>query len=309
MRRTAGASRSRSARPVWEEPPSIPGLIGKWVVLTVIVLAVLVPMWSVVVTSLSSRQTINEAGGMVMVPKGFDPSAYVTIFSGGQVARAVWTSVILTVVGTTFSLSLTVLAAYGLSRPGSLLHRPLLFLFLLTFLIYPGLVPTYLLVTGLGLKNTIWALIFAGAISAFNLVVIRAFFMNIPSELIDSARIDGAGEFRILTRIVMPLSKAVIAVVGLFYAVGYWNVYFNALLYIDDNDMWPVQRVLQSYILAGQSPSVTGTPVNLPGITATPPTLAIKMAVVVVTIIPAVLVYPFVQRHFTKGVITGAIKG
>jgi putative aldouronate transport system permease protein len=294
---------------VWEEPPSIPGLIGKWVVLTVIVLAVLVPMWSVVVTSLSSRQTINEAGGMVMVPKGFDPSAYVTIFSGGQVARAVWTSVILTVVGTTFSLSLTVLAAYGLSRPGSLLHRPLLFLFLLTFLIYPGLVSTYLLVTGLGLKNTIWALIFAGAISAFNLVVIRAFFMNIPSELIDSARIDGAGEFRILTRIVMPLSKAVIAVVGLFYAVGYWNVYFNALLYIDDNDMWPVQRVLQSYILAGQSPSVTGTPVNLPGITATPPTLAIKMAVVVVTIIPAVLVYPFVQRHFTKGVITGAIKG
>jgi len=263
----------------------------------------------VVVTSLSSRQTINEAGGMVMVPKGFDPSAYVTIFSGGQVARAVWTSVILTVVGTAFSLSLTVLAAYGLSRPGSLLHRPLLFLFLLTFLIYPGLVPTYLLVTGLGLKNTIWALIFAGAISAFNLVVIRAFFMNIPSELIDSARIDGAGEFRILTRIVMPLSKAVIAVVGLFYAVGYWNVYFNALLYIDDNDMWPVQRVLQSYILAGQSPSVTGTPVNLPGITATPPTLAIKMAVVVVTIIPAVLVYPFVQRHFTKGVITGAIKG
>ena len=107
----------------------------------------------------------------------------------------------------------------------------------------------------------------------------------------------------------LPLSQAVIAVVGLFYAVGYWNIYFNAVLYIDNNDMWPIQRVLQSYILAGQSPNVTGAPVSLPGITATPPTLAIKMAVVVVTVIPAIVVYPFVQRHFTKGVITGAVKG
>jgi putative aldouronate transport system permease protein len=287
----------------------VPGQLAKGTVLTLIVLAVLFPMWSVVVTSLSSRRTINEAGGMVVIPKGFDPSAYITIFSGGQVARAVWTSVVVTVIGTAFSLTLTVLAAYGLSRPGSVGHRSLLFLFLLTFLIYPGLVPSYLVITGLGLKNSIWALILASAISAFNLVVIRAFFMNIPPDLIDSARMDGAGEFRILTRIVMPLSRAVIAVVGLFYAVGYWNIYFNAVLYIDDNNMWPIQRVLQGYILAGQAPNVTGAPVSLPGITATPPTLAIKMAVVVVTVIPAVIVYPFVQRHFTKGVITGAIKG
>jgi putative aldouronate transport system permease protein len=108
---------------------------------------------------------------------------------------------------------------------------------------------------------------------------------------------------------VLPLSKAVVAVVGLFYAVGYWNVYFNAVLYIDDNNKLPIQRVLQSYILAGQTPHVTGNAPNLPGINAYPPTLAIKMAVVVVTVIPAVLVYPFVQRHFTKGVITGAVKG
>jgi len=287
----------------------VPGQLAKGTVLTLIVLAVLFPMWSVIVTSLSSRRTINEAGGMVVIPKGFDPSAYITIFSGGQVARAVWTSVVVTAIGTAFSLTLTVLAAYGLSRPGSVGHRPLLFLFLLTFLIYPGLVPSYLVVTGLGLKNSIWALVLASAISAFNLVVIRAFFMNVPSELIDSARMDGAGEFRILTRIMMPLSRAVIAVVGLFYAVGYWNIYFNAVLYIDDNNKWPIQRLLQGYILAGQSPNVTGAPVSLPGITATPPTLAIKMAVVVVTVIPAVIVYPFVQRHFTKGVITGAIKG
>jgi putative aldouronate transport system permease protein len=204
---------------------------------------------------------------------------------------------------------LTVLAAYGLSRPGSLWHRPLLFFFLLTFLIYPGLVPSYLVVTGFGLKDSLLALIIPGAVNVFNLVVVRAFFMNIPGELIDSARIDGASEWRVLVSIVLPLSKAVVAVVGLFYAVNYWNAYFNSVLYIDSNDKWPIQRILQSYILAGQSPHVAGAMINLPGITAYPPSLAIKMAVVVVTVVPALIVYPFVQRHFTKGVIVGAVKG
>jgi len=310
MSRTASQPIPRKAtRAAWEEKPSLVDRLGKGTILTAVVLAVLFPMWSIVVTSFASRKTINEAGGMVVFPLELDLSAYVTIFSGGQITRAVGISTLITVIGTAVSLVLTVLAAYGLSRPSSLGHRPLLFYFLLTFLIYPGLVPSYLVVTGLGLKNSIWALILPSAVSVFNLVVVRAFFASIPSELIDSARIDGASEWRILTRILLPLSKAVIAVVGLFYAVGYWNAYFNAVLYLDDNDMWPIQRVLQSYILAGQSPHVGGAPVNRPGITAYPPTLSIKMAVVVVTVIPALLVYPFVQRHFTKGLIVGAVKG
>ena len=302
-------TRSTTTRAAWEEKPSPAMQVGKGAALTAVVLAVLFPMWSIVVTSLASRHTINEAGGMVVVPAELDVSAYVTIFSGGQITRAVGISTLITVVGTAVSLALTVLAAHGLSRPGSMAHRPLLFYFLLTFLVYPGLVPSYLVVTGLGLKNSIWALILPNAISVFNLVVVRAFFMSIPYELIDSARIDGASEWLILTRILLPLSKAVVAVVGLFYAVSYWNAYFNAVLYIDDNDMWPIQRLLQSYILAGQSPHLSGAPVNLPGISAYPPTLAVKMAVVVVTVIPALLVYPFVQRHFTKGLIVGAVKG
>ena len=298
-----------AARPAWEEKPSLVGSVLRAGTLAAVVLAVLFPLWCIVVTSLSSRETINRAGGMVVVPRGLDISAYVTIFSGGQVTRAVWISVVISAVGTAVSLAVTVLAAYGLSRPGSVAHRPLLFYFLLTFLVYPGLVPSYLVVTGLGLKDSLWALILPSAVSVFNLVVVRAFFMSIPSELIDSAHIDGASEWRILTSIVLPLSKAVVAVVGLFYAVGYWNAYFNAVLYIDDNDKWPIQRVLQGYILAGQSPQLTGAPVSLPGITAYPPTLAVKMAVVVVTVVPALVVYPFVQRHFTKGVIVGAVKG
>jgi putative aldouronate transport system permease protein len=303
--RSGETRRRSSARPAWEEEPGPVTQAGKGVVLTAVVLAVLVPLWVVLVTSLSSRQTINAAGGLVVVPRGLDLSAYRIIFSGGQVTRALLVSTIVTLGGTTISLVLTVLAAYGLSRPGSLWHRALLFYFLLTFLIYPGLVPSYLVVTGVGLKNNLWALILPTAISVFNLVVVRAFFQNIPGELLDSARVDGAGEFRILARIVLPLSKAVIAVVGLFYAVGYWNVWFNALLYIDDNEKFPIQRVLQSYILAGQSPQTSGVAMG----TALPPTLAIKMAVVVVTVAPIALVYPFLQRHFTRGVIVGAVKG
>jgi len=301
--------RRRTARPVWEEKPGLLLSLGKGATLTLVVLAVLFPMWSIVVTSLASRETINRVGGMVVVPREFDISAYVTMLSGGQVTRALGVSLFVTLVGTCLSLVLTVLTAYGLSRPSSLGHRPLLFFFLLTFLVYPGLVPSYLVVSGLGFKDSLWALIVPSAINVFNLVVVRSFFMSIPSELFDSARIDGASEWRVLTSIVLPLSKAVVAVVGLFYAVGYWNAYFNSVLFIDDNDKWPIQRVLQSYILAGQSPHVAGVAVNIPGITTYPPTLAIKMAVVVVTVLPALVIYPFVQRNFTKGVIVGAVKG
>lgn len=295
--------RPGNRRPPWEESPSALGQAGKGAVLTAIALVVLVPLWTVLITSLSSRETITRAGGLVLVPRGIDISAYQVILSGGQVSQALWITMLLTLAGTAVSLTVTVLAAYGLSRPGSVGHRFLLSFFLLTFLIYPGLVPTYLVVTGLGLKNSLWSLILPSAVSVFNLVVIRAFIQAIPQELFDSARIDGAGEFRILRMIVLPLSKAVIAVVGLFYAVAYWNTWFNALLYIDDNAKFPIQRVLQTYLLAGQAPQFAGQPTTLP------PTLAVQMAVVVVTVAPIIMVYPFVQRHFVKGVIIGAVKG
>lgn len=302
-----GGARGRAARPAWQEAPSAAAVFAKSIVLTLVVLMVLFPIWSVLVTSVASRETINLTGGMVVLPRELDLSAYITIFSGGQVTRALGVSFLVTLMGTSVSLVCTVLAAYGLSRPGTFGHRPLLFYFLLTFLIYPGLVPTYLVVTGLGLKDSLWSLILPNAVSVFNLVVVRSFFMGIPSELFDCARIDGASEWTVLFRIVLPLSRAVIGVVGLFYAVGYWNAYFNSVLYIDDNDLWPIQRVLQGYILAGQTPQLSGF--SMPGFNAYPPTLAVKMAVVVVTVLPAVIVYPFVQKNFTKGMLVGAVKG
>lgn len=299
----------RGTRPAWQEEPSLVGRLARASVLTLVVALVLLPMWSVLVTSLASRQTINQAGGMVLLPRELDPSAYLTILSGGQVTQAIAVSLAVTVAGTLVSLVVTVLAAYGLSRPGSFGHRPLLFYFLMTFLIYPGLVPSYLVVTGLGLKDSLWSLILPSAVSVFNLVVLRSFFMGIPGELFDGARIDGASEWTVLVRIVLPLSRAVLGVVALFYAVSYWNAYFNAVLYVDDNDLWPIQRVLQSYILAGQTPELSGASVSVSGFSVHPPTLAVKMAVVVVTVLPALIVYPFVQRNFTKGTLVGAVKG
>jgi len=305
--------RRHPERPVWMEEPSRLGTAAKGVVLTLIVLAVAFPTYVIVLTSLSSQATINEAGGLVVIPGELTLDAYIRIFSGGVVTRAVLVSTGVTVVGTALSLAVTVLAAYGLSRPGSLLHRPLLFFVLVTFLIGPGIIPSYLLVSSLGLTDTYAALILPIAINAFNLVVMRTFFMSIPGELLDSARVDGASDFTILRRIVVPLSKPVIAVVGLFYAVGYWNNFFQAMLYVSDARKWPIQLVLRQYVVQG-SPLPTGAGGVPPssevlGDMASAAPLSIKMAIVVITVLPAVLVYPFVQRHFTKGVIIGAIKG
>ncbi|MEV4264331.1 MULTISPECIES: carbohydrate ABC transporter permease [Kribbella] len=300
-----------TARAVWEEEPTAIGRLSKPVVLTLIALAVAFPLYVVVVTSLSSTEAVTRAGGLVVVPRELTVAAYVQLLSGGVVTRALLISVLITAVGTAFSLGITVLAAYGLSRPGSVFHRPLLFVVLLTFLFGPGIIPSYLLVNSLGLIDHYASLILPTAISAFNLIVMRSFFMGIPGELIDSARIDGAGEFAILRRIVMPLSKAVVAVVGLFYAVGYWNAFFNALLYINDNNKWPLQMVLRTYIVQQQPlPTGAGGIATGTGLGMQPaPGLAIKMAIVVIAIVPVLLVYPFIQRHFTKGVIIGAVKG
>ncbi|TDO52895.1 putative aldouronate transport system permease protein [Kribbella sp. VKM Ac-2571] len=299
-----------SARAVWEEEPTPVGRFGKPVVLALIALAVAFPLYVVVVTSLSTTEAVTRAGGLVVVPRELTVAAYVQLLSGGVVTKALLISVGITVIGTAFSLGITVLAAYGLSRPGSLFHRPLLFIVLLTFLFGPGIIPSYLVVNALGLIDHYASLILPAAISAFNLIVMRSFFMGIPTELIDSARIDGAGEFAILRRIVLPLSKAVVAVVGLFYAVGYWNAFFNALLYINDNSKWPLQMVLRTYIVQ-QQPLPTGAGGVATGIAGLSPApgLAIKMAIVVIAIVPVLLVYPFIQRHFQKGVIIGAVKG
>lgn len=245
-------------------------------------------------------------GDLLLWPKGFTTAAYKLILAGGIVPRALLVSVGITVGGTLLSMFMTVTLAYGLSQtrrvPGS---RFVLYMVLLSMLFSAGVIPNYLLVRSLGLLNNYLSLILPGAISAFNLVVIRNFFMSIPEELLDAARIDGAGELQILARIVLPLSKAVLAVIALFYGVGYWNAFFGAMLYLDHPRMWPVQLVLRQYVL--QAEPLPGSVVENTGVRLTPET--IQMTVLVLATVPILIVYPFLQRFFTKGVLTGAIKG
>jgi putative aldouronate transport system permease protein len=295
-----------SARPVWMERPSFPTQALKTAVLLAVVLAMVFPFVSMLAVSLASARDVL-GGGLVLWPAHPTGVAYQSILRGGIVTRALAVSVGVTLVGTALSMAMTTTMAYALTRtrdvPGS---RLALLLVLGTLLFSAGIIPNYLLVKSLHLLNTYWALILPGAVSGFNLVVIRQFFLSIPQDLIDSARIDGANDLQILWRIALPLSKAVLAVIALFYAVGIWNDFFNALLYLNDSSMWPVQLVLRQYVLQGtplgdvQSNPLLGEP---------PPPQSFQMAVVVLGTLPILLAYPFLQRYFTRGVLTGAIKG
>jgi putative aldouronate transport system permease protein len=290
---------------VWEEEPRKAGLAAKGIVLAGACLAVLFPLWIVVVTSLSSHRTITEAGGLVVVPRDVTFIAYQELLSGGQVQRAALVSVGVTVVGTLFSMAVSVLCAYGLSRSGSLGHRWILMALLATMFFGAGLIPTYLLVQALGLTDTYAALILPSAVSVFNILVLRAFFMNISQELIDSARIDGAGDLRILWQIVMPLSRAVIAVIALFYAVGYWSAWFNASIYLTDQDMMPLQNVMIQIVQKQEPPTGLAQMIRTNQLSP----LSVQMAVMVLALLPVAVASPFVQKHFKKGMLTGAVKG
>lgn len=297
--------RSAPPRPVWEEEPGRAGLAGKGIVLLLACLAIVFPLWIVIVTSLSSRRTIDEAGGLVMVPRDITFIAYQELLSGGQVTRAALVSVGVTLVGTLFSMTVSVLCAYGLSRTDSLGHRWILMTLLETMFFSAGLIPTYLLVQTLGLTDSYLALILPSAVSVFNILVLRGFFMNISQELVDSARIDGAGDLRILWQIVMPLSRAVIAVITLFYAVGYWSAWFNASLYLNDQTMLPLQNVMIQLVQKQEAPVGLGQAIKTGELSG----LAVQMAVMVIALLPVAVLSPFVQKHFRKGMLIGAVKG
>jgi len=294
-----------ATRPVWQEKPHAAVQAIKVLILAFSVVVMLYPFVHVISVSLSDPAAYTP-GDLLLWPRGFTTAAYELVLGGGIVPRALVVSIGITLLGTLLSMIMTVTLAYGLSQtrrvPGS---RFVLMLVLFSMLFSAGVIPNYLLVRSLGLLNTYLSLILPGVISAFNLVVIRNFFMNIPEELLDAARIDGAGELQILARIVLPLSKAVLAVIALFYGVGYWNAFFGAMLYLDDPRMWPVQLVLRQYVL--QAEPLPGSVIENTGVRLTPET--IQMTVLVLATVPILIAYPFLQRFFTKGVLTGAIKG
>ncbi|WP_020522194.1 carbohydrate ABC transporter permease [Catelliglobosispora koreensis] len=299
-----------TTRPIWEEKPTIAGQTSKTAVITVVLAIIIVPIYSVVLTSFSTQTSVNIAGGLVLVPHGLTTAAYEQIFSNQLVMHSLLVSFGITIIGTAISMVVSVLCAYGLSRSRSFGHRFILMLLIVTMFFSGGLIPSFLVVAALGGYGSYWSLILPSAVSVFNILVLRAFFSSTAQELIDASKIDGAGDWRTLWAIVLPTSRPVLAVIALFYAVGYWNTFFNALLYLPDNEMWPLQMVIYTYTLQGNAMPGTGVTQTGQyfGHQAVAP-LSIQMAVVTLTLIPILLVYPFVQRHFTKGILLGAIKG
>ena len=297
--------RRPSSRPPWMERPPLWMQVLKGIALVFIVAIMVLPFIHIFAVSLSSYKDVL-GGGLVLFPRSPTLEAYRAIFNGGIVVRALQISIGLTLVGTLAQMVFTTTMAWGLSRPGVPGSRAILFIALGALLISPGIIPSYLLIKELGLLDSYSALILPGLISSFNLVIIRQFFMNLPGELIDSAKIDGASEFQIFWNIALPLSKAVLAVVALFYAVAIWNSFFNAILYLQDATKWPIQLVLRQYVLQGSDiVAAADTSSNQP----LPPARTLQMAIVVVATIPILIVYPFLQKYFTRGVLTGAIKG
>lgn len=298
-------SRSTETRPAWMGKPAPFASVSRAVGIVLLCALVIFPFLVVVSTSLATQAEIDRNGGYVIIPTEISFEAYRQIFNGTQVTRSIIISVGITVVGTLFSLFCTVLAAYGLSRKGSLFQKGLLTFVLITLLFGPGMIPVYLMVKNLGMLNTYWALIIPGAVSAFNIIIIRGFIQSIPQEMFEAARIDGASEWRVLWQLVIPLSRASIAVVGLFLAVGYWNNYFGPLLYLTDSDKWPLQLLMRSFVLQN---NISSTAQQIPGMIR-PPQQAIQMAFVVISTIPILLAYPFLTKHMSKGMLTGAVKG
>ncbi|MFE5301200.1 carbohydrate ABC transporter permease [Streptomyces sp. NPDC056632] len=290
-------------RPAWMEQPSRAGQGLKLLVVVAMTVAVGYPFLLAIGTSLSTKAELAANGGYVLFPTHPTLEAYRVVLSGGVVTRAALVSVGITLVGTALSLLCTICLAYGLSRPGTFAGKPLLLVVVGTFLFTPGIIPNYLVTQALGLLDTYGAMVVPIMLNAFNVIVVRAFFQGIPEELHEAARLDGAGELKVLLKIVLPLSKAVIAVVGLFYAVTYWNSFFNAMLYINDPDKLPLQVVLRSYVLQGDTFNAKAM-----GVSVLPASTSLSMAVLVLAVLPIMAVYPFVQKYFAKGVLTGAIK-
>jgi putative aldouronate transport system permease protein len=274
--------------------------------LGIFAIVTLLPFIYIVSASLATEAEIT-ARGVFLFPRDVSISAYQYIASSGTIFRSMGVSIYITVVGTIVNLAFTLSMAYALSRRSLLGRNVVMNMVIFTILFSGGLIPNYLVVKELGLIDSYAAVILPGAISAFNLIIIKNFFQELPPGLEESARIDGCNDLGVLWRIVLPLSKPVIATFGLFYAVGHWNNFFTAMLYLNDHMKWPLQVMLREIVMLSQLS--VGDMNNMDQNFVKPPEQSVKMAVIVFGTLPIMLVYPFLQKHFAKGVLLGSIKG
>lgn len=268
------------------------------------------PLWSVVIASFSNPNEV-WMGNVVLWPKGFTLVSYETLLEYKRIWVGYGNTLFYTVVGTLVNLVMTVCGAYPLSRKDFIPRHFFMFLFMLTMYFGGGLIPTYLVVNGLGLVDTRWAMIIPGAVSIYNIIITRTYFMNsIPPSLQEAATLDGANSFQYLMRVVLPLSKPIMAVIGLYYAVGHWNDFYTALIYLYKEELMPLQSFLRDMLM-----STKLTLNNLSGLDTATVELkthlaqTLKYSVIIVSTVPVLCIYPFIQKYFVKGVMVGSVKG
>ena len=275
-----------------------------YILLTLIAVIMVIPFIYVIAASFATEAEI-QTRPIFFIPDSPTLDAYARIFDmndmGTRVFHSLLISVCVTAIGTFINLFFTTTMAYGLSRSNLIGKKPLLNMVLFTMVFGGGMIPLFLVVKGLGMYDTYAALILPGAISAYNMIIVRNFFMELPRELDEAASIDGCSDIGIFIKIALPLSLPCLATFGLFYAVGHWNNYFGALLYLEDSTKFPFQLVLRNIVM---QTAETQTDPN-----ALIPEDTLKMAVIVIGTVPILIVYPFLQKHFAAGVMVGAVKG
>lgn len=283
--------------------------IFNYFLLIMVLLATAYPLYYVLVASFSDPFKVY-AGQTFLLPAGFSTSGYERIFMDNSIVRGYINSLIYTVVGTAISVSCTCIGGYALSRKTLPGRRWLMLVLLFTMYFNGGLIPTYLIVRDLGMFNTIWAMVLPNAISVYNLIIARTFFeSNIPDSILEAASIDGSSNIGTMVRIALPLSGPIIAVMVIFYAVGLWNNWFDALIYLSKKEMTPLQLVLRTILIQSQASSDMMTGMDANYAEKQKVTEMIKFASIIVASVPMLVIYPFVQKYFNKGIMIGAIKG
>ncbi|WP_202076560.1 carbohydrate ABC transporter permease [Caldalkalibacillus salinus] len=271
--------------------------------LTLIALVTIIPFIHVIASSFTTSAELADKK-FVLIPTEWSLDAYRYIFSTDTIFRALMVSVVVTLGGTLWSMFLSTLTAYGLSRKDLVGRRFFMFFVVFTLLFNGGMIPTFLVVKYTGLLDSLLSLIIPVSINAFNMIILKSFFQNLPDSLEDAAKIDGCNDFGILFRVVIPCSLPAIATISLFYAVTYWNTYMHAILYINDPAKWPVQVLLRQIVVLASGLNYDGNEfTDVP-----PPEITVKMAVIVVATLPVLLVYPFLQKYFAKGALLGSVK-
>lgn len=289
-------------------PSRIIFLVFLYLFLGLMALVFILPVWHVIMASFSEAKVFATHTGLVGVPLG-EPTlgGYKIVLSSPNILTGYANTAFYVIVGTTISIVMTIIGAYCLSRKSFQYRNRFMLIISFTMLFNGGMVPTYMVVRNLGLYNSRWAVIIPSAISVFNLIIMRTGFMEVPASLEESAKLDGASEWTIMFRIIVPLSKATIAVILLYYAVGIWNSWFPAMIYLKDREKFPLQLILREILLLNDTSVMTSSADAVKN--AQLERKLVKYCTIVVSTVPIMCFYPFIQKYFTKGVMIGAVKG